>query len=315
MTLRKTTGFISSLVNGRQSKAFPVLLVLVAAFAVLFACASTVPALAQDLIGASYTFTSFKPPGSPFFPVAAGIDNAGEVVGSYYGNPLGYTRSASGAFAEINDAGLQTTTVSGINYKGTTIVGYGCVKTATGISPLTGIRGGCGSTPIASFLLRNGQFTSYQFPGANTTAIHAVNDNGLFVGLAAPGGAFVSNGTTHTTIAGATLVAINNKGIIVGYDGTAVYEFNTSGKKLGEIAVPGMAPTSGLGINNLGVVVGAFHNSTGTHCFIWQKGEYSQLDVPEAKETLACNGINDKGQIVGTYEDQSGEHSGFIATP
>jgi probable HAF family extracellular repeat protein len=64
------------------------------------------------------------------------------------------------------------------------------------------------------------------------------------------------------------------------------------------------------------LIVGFFGDRTGTHGFLDTGGSFTQIDVPGAKVTLA-RGINDAGQIVGTFENNPGStpDRGFLATP
>jgi probable HAF family extracellular repeat protein len=50
------------------------------------------------------------------------------------------------------------------------------------------------------------------------------------------------------------------------------------------------------------------------HGFLLDNGTYTTLDVPGSTSTQAW-GINDSGEIVGTYADAGGGQHGFLATP
>jgi probable HAF family extracellular repeat protein len=80
-----------------------------------------------------------------------------------------------------------------------------------------------------------------------------------------------------------------------------------------------LAGTSGGGaqgtyaqdINNAHQIVGYYVDSSNRyHGFLYANGSYTTLDVPSATLTRAL-GINDVGQIVGTYDNASGHH-GFL---
>ena len=69
----------------------------------------------------------------------------------------------------------------------------------------------------------------------------------------------------------------------------------------GSLNYPGAKTTVANGINNNGVVVGAYvDDNNKNHGFVYRKGSYVRIDVPNATSTFA-NGINDYGDIVGTY--------------
>jgi hypothetical protein len=60
--------------------------------------------------------------------------------------------------------------------------------------------------------------------------------------------------------------------------------------------------------------VGDYLDSTDTaHGFLYSGGSYTTIDPP-GRTGISIAGINDIGQIVGSYNDPSGQH-GFIATP
>jgi probable HAF family extracellular repeat protein len=128
------------------------------------------------------------------------------------------------------------------------------------------------------FLLSKGIYTTLNPPGATGgKAAHGINDAGQIVGT------FAARGKTHGYL-------LNN----------GKYTF---------LDVPG-TETEAHGINNLGQII---PNGNGQF-FLFSKGKYTALYVPGAVVCSAL-GINDAGQIVGTYQDKQRENHGFIATP
>jgi hypothetical protein len=84
-----------------------------------------------------------------------------------------------------------------------------------------------------------------------------------------------------------------------------------------EFGFPGSSESTEVSaINDSGVIVGSYVDATGTHGFVRQaNGNYTTIHIPYAQfgfsapafETVAATGINDAGQIVGTFEGiQSG---------
>ena len=80
--------------------------------------------------------------------------------------------------------------------------------------------------------------------------------------------------------------------------------------------------TSAYGINNSGQVVGAYGDigGNGSHGFLYSGGSYTTIDDPLGIKVISgphniptteAFGINNLGQIVGLYEDNSGIH-GFL---
>jgi hypothetical protein len=85
-----------------------------------------------------------------------------------------------------------------------------------------------------------------------------------------------------------------------------------------DINVPGSQPYStaeyGLGLNNLGQVVGSYSdNAENLGGFLYSGGKYVTVDAPGAEDTV-FSGINDWGQIVGTASYSNGSSHNFIDT-
>jgi probable HAF family extracellular repeat protein len=86
-----------------------------------------------------------------------------------------------------------------------------------------------------------------------------------------------------------------------------------------ELNVPGSQPYStgydGIGINNLGQVVGSYDDGGGnTDGFLYTGGKYVTVDAPGATDTVLY-GINDLGQIVGdAYYASTGKNYDFLNT-
>ena len=76
--------------------------------------------------------------------------------------------------------------------------------------------------------------------------------------------------------------------------------------------IPGAVHTVASGVNDAGIIVGEYTDSSGTrHGFLWQGGSFTPLDVPGAAGTVA-SGINDAGVIVGSFADTLGGSHGFL---
>jgi probable HAF family extracellular repeat protein len=71
------------------------------------------------------------------------------------------------------------------------------------------------------------------------------------------------------------------------------------------IYVPGSTFTIAYGINNLGQIVGYFGvpspGNNIAHGFIYEGGNFTTIDDPDAKYFTVVSGINDQGQIVGSF--------------
>ena len=78
-----------------------------------------------------------------------------------------------------------------------------------------------------------------------------------------------------------------------------------------QLDYPGAAETDILGINNLGQMVGMFTTLTATAGFLYDRGTFSPpMTYPAPGSLTVPNGVNDRGEIVGVFQDAGpGEHS------
>jgi probable HAF family extracellular repeat protein len=88
---------------------------------------------------------------------------------------------------------------------------------------------------------------------------------------------------------------INDSSVVVGGVGSDGFVYQNGALTL--LSVPGAYATGAAGIDDLGQVVGAFFDNTGSHGFLYQNGVYCIMSLAGS----TANGINDYGQIVGTY--------------
>lgn len=118
-------------------------------------------------------------------------------------------------------------------------------------------------------------------------------------------------------IPGATQISandINNNGQVVGQFIDArggAHGFVYEEESFCQLDYPGATTTDILGINNLGQMVGMFTTPTATSGFLYDRGTFSPpLAYPGSGNFTVPNGINDRGEIVGVYQDAiPGEHS------
>jgi probable HAF family extracellular repeat protein len=107
---------------------------------------------------------------------------------------------------------------------------------------------------------------------------------------------------------------INDRGQVVGQftdAGGHAHGFVYEGESVAQLDYPGSTATEILGINNLGQMVGMFTTAAATSGFLYDRGTFSPpLSYPGAVNFTVPNGINDRGEIVGVYQDaMPGEHS------
>jgi large repetitive protein len=182
------------------------------------------------------------------------------------------------------------------------------------------------------------QPVAFDVSGATLTEAFGVNAQGTIVGLfedstSATHGFVDKGGVTTTFDAPAStfteVTGINDNGDIVGVfidKSSAEHGFlETSSGTFSQIDAPGASTTLAFGINDSGTIVGRFVDSSGhIHGFSEQEqngilipGTFTQIDVSLAGDTTITAtralGINHNGQIVGLFDDASGEH-GFVDT-
>ena len=107
---------------------------------------------------------------------------------------------------------------------------------------------------------------------------------------------------------------INDNGQVVGQftdAGGVAHGFVYEEESFCQLDYPGATATQILGINNLGQMVGMFTTLIATSGFLYDRGTFSPpLTYPGAGNLTAANGINDRGEIVGVYQDaKPGDHS------
>jgi uncharacterized membrane protein len=269
-------------------------------------------------------FTTIDVPGATG-TVALDINAAGDIVGSYVeaGRTRGYLLDRSGQFHLIDVPGAVFTRVAGISARGDIVGTYRL------FTEQAGARHG--------FLWSAGQFTTIDPPGAVFTNPLGINEWGDIVGRfclttpcqpesAAVHGFLWSEGA-FTTIdvpgaMGTNAWKISARGdILGGYTdaGGRKRVFQLGGRGFVTIDVPGVVETANDngGVNPQRDIVGVYCDtapcrgaSLDAHGFVLTKGVLTTIDVPGAITTNAF-GINERGDIVGLYEDGTGFH-GFV---
>ncbi|MBV8522637.1 MAG: hypothetical protein JOY71_11030 [Acetobacteraceae bacterium] len=228
--------------------------------------ASSSPSGARAFVGTPDDFTTLNPPfSSPSDPVGpitpGGINNNGSVVGT----------DVHGA------SGLHLFTYQGGSY---TELRLSSDTAGNGINDNGDIVGTLGSE---GFLDVNGNFSTFQVPGAAQTIPEDVNDHGRIVG-------------TYTAADGSQ------------------HGFYGQPGRLHHLDVPGAIATALYGENVRGDMVGSYMDGSGKmHGLIDHQGKITTLDIPGAVSTTAY-GVNGNGEVVGGYTDLAGVEHGFTAT-
>jgi hypothetical protein len=176
----------------------------------------------------------------------------------------------------------------------------------------------------------NGKITVIDLPGSDATQPWAINDKGVIAGQYWTGGEY---GTWHGFVrtadgafvsfdppgSASTIVSsINNKGAIVGtYSGdNGVFGFLRAPDGTITTVEVGHAQcisggryrcsTHDLSINGAGVIAGDYNNETSSGSFVRATdGTVTAFTPPGSLGTQGPVGINEKGQVAGTYVDIS----------
>jgi probable HAF family extracellular repeat protein len=282
----------------------------------------TIVFLAALLAGAvtatatTYTFTTINPPPGVPDVVPFGINNAGQIVG-YEGLSVSSTAFlySGGVFTSFSVPGATATVATGINNSGQIVGNF------------TNSSGG------GAFLDNAGAFSTISVPfGLGGGKASGINDHGQIVGTFssnpqisgyAIGGFLDSSGSFSSILSGNFYTqpgAINNSGEIVGSVGNPLsgsQPFVYQAGVLTIISVPNV-PSTGIdigatGVNDAGQIiidVGTADNMA----FLDDHGVFSPIIFPGSIANDVY-GINDAGQIVGTYVDSSFQTHAFLATP
>jgi hypothetical protein len=278
---------------------------------------------ATSSIASAQTYLSVDFPGATSTILDGGPNPEGTIVGTYtdtLGVTRGFVLNKKGIFTSLDVPGSTATTPNLIDPQGTIVGSYldasnishgfilqrgnfttvdfpGAAGTVlTGISPtgemsgFTCVSASCLDGTFHSFVVSrngdftNGDFTSFDPPGATSSNTAAVSPSGEVFGdytdTGGVGHGYVLNHGTFTTIdfPGSTFTFVGGGN----FEGDSVGEYNDT------------------------AFVG--------HGFLLKRGVFTSFDFPGATATGAT-GINPGGIIVGAYFDAAGNQHGFIRTP
>ena len=179
--------------------------------------------------------------------------------------------------------------------------------------------------------LQGNTFKEISYPGAASTGVFGINKSGLIIGV------YCADLACDTGNGGFALKGKNFTSIdFPGGMNTGPYGVNASGDIVGEYQTPdsivhgfllhrgvytnidvpqawGSNENLPFSINKQGTIVGGYGMPDGSgHGYIQQNGTFTQVDYPGAAGTELL-GINDSGDIVGSYTDADDNHShGFL---
>ena len=228
-------------------------------------------------------------------------------------SPSSAQRSVQYTFTSFQFPGATTTVALGIN-------NHGQIAGAYAIAP----------GPRHALLIENGQLTPLDpvVLGRHFSSAFDINERGDVVGsyvddqFAQHGFLFSNNALTNIDFPGGFATdafGINDSGVIVGdfFDAVgAVHGFVLRDGVYTQIDVPGAVDTQPVKINASGDIVGAWDtdiNTRGHGFLLTREGEFIVIDEPNSgPQSTSAIGLNDRGQIVGAYEDAAGTTHGFL---
>jgi len=287
-------------------KQFIALTVLGAALVGLVPSTGGVPRAADG-----YSVSTIDIPGS-ISTVANGIDILGRAVGYYTDSAgtHGFLASSSGV-SKIDYPGAAWTAAYGINAAGQVVGAYGPN----------------GAAGRHGFLLGDGKFSSFDVPGGTDTVARGMNSRGQIVGdFLGPDGVrhgFLLSGGAYNTVdapesGGGSATAINDAGQIVGLAGTSANAkgFFYDSRSFSKVEFPASNYTEVLGLNNVGDLVGLIDNPQApSRGFRRGANGFVVMELPDGPASWDARGVNDLGQIVGSFTGRDGKTHGYRATP
>jgi len=312
------------------------------ATAATIALATPAGATTTSATSHGYTFKTIINDRDVTFNQLLGINEAGLIAGYFGSGTLpahpnkGYTVKPpynQGDFKNENFPHSVQTQVTGLNDIGYT-VGFWANKAGANFG----------------WYKYKGKFHEVNFPGVPNSKpqmdqLLGVNDNRIAVGFYAnaagndrgyeynikthkfsrvlqPG---VTGHNLNQKTPSLTAAAINNHGTVAGFYTTKGgvtdgFVKRTNGQFV-TLAYPGATMTQAFGINDSGLVVGAYTTGSGssaqTFGFTWMTGHFHEVNDPHGMGSTIINGVNDRGELVGFYMDANDNNNtdGFLAKP
>lgn len=262
------------------------------------------------------TFSTIDYPGATT-TVASGVNDAGDVVGSYTASFLNHGfLLRSGTFTTIDFPGAYSTAAQAINESGEIVGSFNA-----------------GGNSDHGFILQGTTYTRFDYPGAVITRPYAINNAGDIVGeyvdrsvrthgFKFSEGVFTSFDAAPN--ADTRLTGINNNGdmygnvFLYGSRQSHYRDFRVSNGSVEMIVAPvGYLFAAGAGgINDMGQAVSSVAYGASTLAVLLSPS--NKLAPLQNQSTLAtpfmtAMGINNSGLIVGLYIDASYVIHGYIA--
>jgi hypothetical protein len=282
-----------------------------------------------------FLFTTLDDASDRTFNQLLGINNNGHMVGYFGSGAAGHPSRDyflrapynQAAYVNLNYPNSVQSQLTGLNDEGVQVGFWSTQDNASQVDDDFG------------FYIKGGHFVSVNFPLSKhprtpVNQLLGVNNSDVAVGFYTD-----SHGKAHgyryniatkkfsvVAVSGVSVVAaaINSGGDVAGF--FTSFKGATDGFLLPAagpvtvLSVPGASLTEALGVNGSGEVVGAYRVGSGagasTHGFTWTKQHgFTTVDDPAAAGATTINGVNNAGDLVGFYVDQSGNTDGLLATP
>jgi uncharacterized membrane protein len=271
----------------------------------IFAAVVLMIAMPGIALSSNYSFIPISFPGASQTEVN-GLNDSGMLVGTY-GNPggpvHGFLRTTSGQYLTIDHPGAVGDSFAlGLNNAGWIVGSYfdGSIRKgylydgisfndldlsiAWGINDVGHVVGSRLS-PVQSYLFDGSNYTLIEYPGAYSTGVGGINNEGQIVGS-------------------------------YRLDGPHSHGFILSNEVYTPIDFPDGHNAALLGINNRGQAVGLYltFSEPGRFSFIFQDGLFEPFVLSNDVEQTNATAINNRGQIAGWH--YNGQTTiGFLATP
>jgi probable HAF family extracellular repeat protein len=223
----------------------------------------------------------------------SGINDAGQIVGSYFdakNNLIGFVYVDGNVVETLSQSGWRISAYA-INNKGQVAGTYLTIS----------------DDKSYGFIYTNGNYNTVSLGDNTNTVAFGINDAGQIVGSYHDSDGyhgFLYDSNTHFTTQAPDNGGINGDALIAGwdvlYDAATGAESNTS-----FVAVD---------LNNSLEMFGNISEYGGI-LYDYYSGGMIPIAVPNVMGYLGAGGINDCGQVVGTYADSSQNTHGFLATP
>jgi hypothetical protein len=305
--------------------------------------ALSAPAGAAVSTSGGYHFTTIDNKKDLTFNQLLGINAAGVIAG-YFGSGMpghpnkGYTVKMpyhQSDFKSSNFPHSAQTQVTGINDIGYTVgfwankagANFGWYKYKGKFHEVKDFPGATNSKPQMLQLLgvndnkiAVGFYANAATPTANDRGFEYNIKTHKFARILQPG--VTSHNLTKNTPS-LTAAAINIHGTVAGFYTTKSgvtdgFVKRTNGMFV-KLAYPGATMTQAFGINDSGLVVGAYTTGSGSSAqsfgFTWMNGHFHEVNDPHGIGSTIINGVNDRDELVGFYTDSAGNTDGFLAKP